>query len=140
MSSKGVSSLSGLIDFDFIPDTGEQTEKPQVSLEPPELVVEIQTVMPPVPTSAIEVNDWRVIRDYVVEQITKYHGPFPRNPLQEKGIFASYISRWGDQALPIAKVAFEVHRGVWHNAPIKVQRFCIGSDPYFSEIIARTLM
>jgi hypothetical protein len=124
MSSKGVSSLSGLIDFDFIPDTGEQTEKPQVSLEPPELVVEIQTVM----------------RDYVVEQITKYHGPFPRNPLQEKGIFASYISRWGDQALPIAKVAFEVHRGVWHNAPIKVQRFCIGSDPYFSEIIARTLM
>lgn len=127
--------METFIDFDFIPD---ETDVQESTAEPPR-VVSIETTMPVVATSTIEVNDWRVLRDYVVEQITKYNGAFPRDTKKEKGIFTSFISRWGDKAMPIAKAAFEVHQGVWHNAPVRIQRFCINSDPYFACVIARTL-
>jgi hypothetical protein len=128
--------LEDLIDFDFIPDEGAELQFKEAE---PGGRVEVTTVMPVVVTSTIEVNDWRVIRDYVVEQVTKYSGSFPRDAVKEYGIFTSFVQRWGDKAMPIARVAFEVHKGVWHNAPIRIQRFCHGSDPYFSCIIARGL-
>lgn len=129
--------MEELIDFDYIPDEGEdfRTAVPENPRS-----VEVETPIPAVVTSRIEVNEeWRVLRDYVVEQVMKYSGSFPRDGAKEKAIFRSFLARWGDKAMPIARVAFEVHQGVWHNAPIRIQRFCIGSDPYFASIIAKNL-
>lgn len=83
--------------------------------------------------------DWRQLRDYVVGQIEAIHGPQPRNPLKEKGIFDGFLQRWGAQGPQIAKAAFEVHRGFWHDAPISVNRFCKGSDEFFARPIADRL-
>lgn len=83
--------------------------------------------------------DWKQLRDYVVNEIETRTGPFPRNTDSEIGIFQGFIKRWGDQAAPIARAAFEVHAGVWRGAPISVTRFCRGSDPYFAEVIAANL-
>lgn len=82
---------------------------------------------------------WQELRDYVATEIEKRHGVFPRNPVKESGIFKSFLSRWGDQAPLIARAAFEQHDGWWKGAPISVNRFCKGSDPYFAEVIAKNL-
>lgn len=83
-------------------------------------------------------TDWRTVQTYVVGQIEKYHGKFPRSQ-REIGIFKGFVNRWGEMSLPIAKVAFEVHGGMWKSAPISVGRFAAASDPFFAEIIARNL-
>lgn len=82
---------------------------------------------------------WEQLRDYVVSRIEAISGPFPRDPLREKGIFSSFISRWGAQAGPIAEFAFETMDGRWKGAPVSVSRFCKGSDPYFASEIAERL-
>ena len=56
----------------------------------------------------------------------------------EFGIFSRFHKTYGEQAGKIAKHAFEVADGYWANAPISVNRFTKGSDPYFAEpILAR---
>jgi hypothetical protein len=82
---------------------------------------------------------WEQIRDFVVAGIEQNVGYFPRNPLTESGIFKSFKSRWGDLAGPIAIYSIDVAGGWWQNAPISVNRFCKGSDAYFSAIIAERL-
>lgn len=82
---------------------------------------------------------WQQLRDYVVSAIADRFGNFPRNPIIEKAIFSGFINRWGSQAKDIAKCAVEVHGCWWRNAPISIQRFCQGSDPYFAQVIARQL-
>lgn len=82
---------------------------------------------------------WENLRDYVVSRIESISGPFPRDPLREKAIFSGFINRWGAQAGPIAKFAFETMNGRWKGAPISVSRFCKGSDPYFACEIAQRL-
>lgn len=82
---------------------------------------------------------WQQLRDYVVSQIEAFHGPQPRNPLKEKGIFSAFLDRWGNQAPAIARAAFEVHQGFWHSAPISVNRFCKSSDQYFAQVISERL-
>jgi hypothetical protein len=79
--------------------------------------------------------DWADLRSYVVTQIERLHGPFPREEMKELGIFKGFIKRWGSMAGPIAEAAFEVFEGMWKGAPIGVQRFCAGSDKYFAEEI-----
>ena len=82
--------------------------------------------------------DWADLRDYVVAQIEERFGPFPRDSRKESGIFKSFLARWPEQAQAIARFAFEVEDGRWAGAPISVNRFCKGSDPYFAEkIVAR---
>jgi hypothetical protein len=76
--------------------------------------------------------DWEALRDYVVEQIEKRHGMFPREGAKEKAIFARFIKDWGPRAAPIARYAFEVRGGIWKGAPIKVTRFTKACDPYFA--------
>lgn len=83
---------------------------------------------------------WQDLRDYVVHEIEQRFGVFPRDPVREASIFKSFASRWGDRAGRIAVVAFEVHGGRWHGAPIAVTRFCKNSDPYFAEPIAQRLV
>lgn len=83
--------------------------------------------------------DWSQLRDYVVAEIVRRHGPQPRNPKTEASIFKSFLNRWPDgQAVRIAKAAFEIHDGMWGKAPISVNRFCKASDEFFaSPILAR---
>lgn len=78
---------------------------------------------------------WAELRDYVVSSIEKITGPFPRNETKEMGIFKSFVSRWGSDATPIARYAFETMGGFWKNAPVSVSRFCKASDPYFAQPI-----
>lgn len=84
-------------------------------------------------------DDWRRLRNYVVEQIEATSGPFPRNPVTEKAIFSGFMSRWGDKAMVIARQAFDIYGGYWRNAPIRVNRFSKNNDPFFAEVIAAKL-
>lgn len=78
---------------------------------------------------------WEDLRDYVMGQIERYHGPQLRNPVKEAAIFKGFLTRHGDKAVAIARFAFEVQRGMWQRAPISANRFCKGSDPYFADVI-----
>lgn len=78
--------------------------------------------------------EWRELRDYVVAEIEKRFGPQPRDAKKEASIFKSFLSRH-DDAVEIAKYAFEITDGWWAGAPIGVNRFCIASDAYFAERI-----
>jgi hypothetical protein len=84
--------------------------------------------------------DWADLRSYVVTQIERLHGPFPREEMKELGIFKGFMNRWGTMAGPIAEAAFDVFGGMWKGAPISVQRFCANSDQYFAEEILRRVM
>jgi hypothetical protein len=80
---------------------------------------------------------WSDLRDYVMREIEKRHGPQVRDPKREAGIFKSFMSRWPEQSVEIAKTAFgPVYDGMWHNAPISINRFCKASDGYFAQVIA----
>lgn len=80
------------------------------------------------------------LRDYVMGQIESWHGPQLRNPVKELAIVRAFIKRRGlEQAVKIARVAFEVERGVWNRAPISINRFCAASDPYFADKLAQNL-
>lgn len=83
--------------------------------------------------------DWRELRDYVVDQIERQHGLFPRNSKQEYGIFSRFANTFGADAPAIARFAFEVEGGFWLGAPISVTRFCKGSDPFFAQPIIERL-
>lgn len=82
---------------------------------------------------------WEEVRDYVVTEIESRFGVFPRDSRKEMGVFKSFCSRHGEAAPIIAQYAFEVCEGWWKGAPISVNRFCKGSDPYFAEVIIQTL-
>lgn len=82
---------------------------------------------------------WQDLRDYVIREIEARHGASVRDPKKEASVFKSFLTRWPDQAVAIAKVAFEVHDGMWRNAPISVNRFCKASDEYFAAVIAKNL-
>lgn len=79
---------------------------------------------------------WEELRDYVITEIVRRHGPQVRNGKKERAIFSSFLNRWPEgKAVLIAKAAFEIYDGMWANAPLSVNRFCKASDPFFSEVI-----
>lgn len=129
-----------LINFD---DDVIVATAPTVIVETPTLVVTEHVHTTPVPSAThvmapVEEWGWEELRDYVVSSIEKTHGPFPRNMKTEHSIFKSFAKRWGSQAGPIARYAFEVSDGMWRGAPISVNRFCLNSDTWFAEpILAR---
>lgn len=83
---------------------------------------------------------WSDLRDFVIAEIEKRHGPQLRDPKREKSIFQGFMNRWPENSVGIARAAFgPAHNGMWRNAPISVNRFCKGSDVYFSAIIAERL-
>jgi hypothetical protein len=86
-------------------------------------------------------SEWSAndLRDYVMGQIEQYHGPQIRNSMKESAIFKGFLSRHGAKAVAIARFAFENQRGMWQRAPISANRFCKGSDPFFSDVIAERL-
>jgi len=80
------------------------------------------------------------LRDYVVTQIQAIHGDFPRKPPYiELGIFKAFLDRWGVLAPAIARYAYGPLAGYWNSAPIRVERFCFRSDPYFAKKIVDRL-
>lgn len=83
---------------------------------------------------------WDDLRDYVVAEVEQRFGTFPRDSRKEAAIFKSFLSRWPEKAQAIAKYAFEVEDGRWAGAPISINRFCKGSDPYFSEKIVERVV
>lgn len=113
--------------------------------ERPQLVEEKVSVRALPITTATHVSvaadqwDWRQLRDYVVGRIEAITGPFPRNDAKEFGIFNSFLTRWGQDAAPIARYAFETMNGFWKGAPVSISRFCKGSDPYFAVPIVEHL-
>lgn len=102
-------------------------------------VIETVTVRRAPQRPEADIWDAEQLLVYVASEIQQVHGPFPRDPKKESGIMRSFVSRWGDQAGPIAQYAFEVAKGMWRNAPISITRFCKGSDPYFAQVIAEQL-
>lgn len=82
---------------------------------------------------------WKDLRDYVMAEVEKVVGLEKRNAAKEAGIFKGFIARHGtEDAVTIARAAFQLYNGMWRNAPIRVERFCANSDPYFAEpILAR---
>jgi hypothetical protein len=83
---------------------------------------------------------WEDLRDFVIHEIEARHGVQVRDFRKESGIFKSFLSRYGSNAVPIARLAFsKVFDGMWSSAPITVTRFCKASDPYFADILAKRL-
>lgn len=83
---------------------------------------------------------WEELRDYVVEQIEDRSGPFPRDGMREAAIFKRFCDTWKAEAPAIARYAFEVHDGRWAGAPIRIQRFCRGSDEFFARPIQEKIL
>jgi hypothetical protein len=83
--------------------------------------------------------DTEGLLSYVADQIQRLHGPFPRDARREKAVMQAFLNRWGDQAAPIARYAFEVAGGMWRGAPISISRFGQGSDKYFGAVIVEQL-
>lgn len=108
----------------------------------PVVVTEHVTVRPSERRAYVAKDEWGWddLRDYVVAEIEARFGPFPRTSAKEYGIFTAFLNRWGaERAQAIARHAFEVCDGRWAGAPISINRFCKGSDPFFAEPISQRL-
>jgi len=83
---------------------------------------------------------WEQLRDYVMRSIAERHGPQPRHESAKvNSIFKSFAARWGSQAGPIARFAFERQDGFWRSAPVTIARFTKGNDGYFAGPISERL-
>lgn len=82
---------------------------------------------------------WEQLRDYVVRSVEERHGPQARDAIREASIFKSFAARWGNQAGPIARFAFEQQDGFWRSAPVTASRFTKGNDAYFAGPISERL-
>lgn len=83
---------------------------------------------------------WEDLRDYVMGELISRFGPQVREPLKERGVFSSFLKRYGNlNAVTIAMAAFDVYEGMWHSAPIGRDRFCRNSDAYFGDVILKSL-
>lgn len=132
-----------MIDYDAI-RRAAAGEKPLPKTAPQTPTVQETVRVTPVASAAYLMKpddqwSWEDLRDYVMGQIVAFHGPQLRNTVKEAGIFRSFMARYPDKAVGIARFAFEQQRGMWQRAPISVTRFCKGSDPYFADVIANRL-
>lgn len=83
---------------------------------------------------------WEQLRDFVNTEIFERFGPqAPIEPTREASIFKGFLARYGTEARAIAEMAFRIDDGMWQGEPITVYRFCINSDPYFADVIAKRL-
>ena len=137
-----------MIDFGFDPTAAPTAtatrRRQQVVTEVPQVVETVQAIARPSQAAGYVMREesawgWSDLRDYVIREMESRGNPQVRDGKKEASIFKSFMSRWGDQSVAIAKAAFEVHNGMWRNAPISVNRFCKASDEYFAAIIAKNL-
>jgi hypothetical protein len=84
--------------------------------------------------------DWQQLRDYVMRSVAERHGPQPAmDPVKIRSIFQSFAQRWGNQAGPIARFAFEEQDGFWRSAPVTPFKFVKKWDPHFAGPISERL-
>ncbi|MFD8650717.1 hypothetical protein [Streptomyces mirabilis] len=84
--------------------------------------------------------DWRQLRDYVMRSIAERHGPQPAgDEIRIQSVFRSFAQRWGNQAGPIARFAFEEQDGFWRSAPVTYTKFTKAWDPHFAGPISERL-
>lgn len=135
-------TATDLLDFDLVLDDIDESlapAKPAVQQVVP--VVESTVAVTSQAVSYQLKGDgtwgWNDLRDFVVHEIERCHGPQPRDLRKESGIFKSFMTRYPDGiSVAIARAAFgPAHQGMWRGAPISVNRFCKASDVYFSDII-----
>lgn len=79
---------------------------------------------------------WSDLRDYIIFQSESMFGPAERNPAKESSIVKSFMKRWGPMAVPIAQRAFTVYEGVWWGEPVRIERFALGNDGNFAQVLA----
>ena len=72
------------------------------------------------------------LRDYVVREVEKRFGLFPRDHRKEAAIFKAFMDRY-PQAVQIAKYLFEGKGGYWMGAPVSIFRFTKGADAYCAD-------
>lgn len=109
--------------------------------------VEVEVLPSPSPKTSVAQTyamfgqwDWRRLRDYVVDQITRHHGAPSRDPMREASIFKGFINRWGsERAEQIARYVFERCDGRWAKEPVTLARFCKNADPFFATPISEKL-
>jgi hypothetical protein len=82
---------------------------------------------------------WEELRDYVVDMVEQHFGLFPRDLPKEVSIMKSFMERFGHDAPRIARAAYEVHKGYWGGAPIRIARFARASDEWFARVILAQL-
>jgi hypothetical protein len=82
---------------------------------------------------------WEELRDYVVDQVEQHFGLFPRDLPKEVSIMKSFTERFGHDAPRIARTAYEVYKGYWGGAPIRISRFTRASDEWFARVILAQL-
>jgi hypothetical protein len=116
----------------FDADTTPRQTSREVSTAPTVVETVTVTTLPSEARGFLSRDDaqwsWSDLRDYVVHEIERRFGTFPRDAKKEFGIFSRFVKEHGEQAAAIAKYAFEVCDGWWQGAPISVNRFCKGSD------------
>jgi hypothetical protein len=82
---------------------------------------------------------WEDLRDYVVDQVEEHFGLFPRDLPKEVSIMKSFKERFEGDAVRIVRAAYEVHKGYWGGAPIRLSRFARASDEWFARVILAQL-
>jgi len=127
--------MSTMLDFDVIESA--MPEAPMATEAEP------TRVSPDAVAHVLKPSDewgWADLRDYVMREMERVHGPQVRDSIKERAIFGSFIKRHGVvDAVAIAQYAFGFSEGMWSNAPISVNRFCKASDQYFADPIKQRL-
>jgi hypothetical protein len=69
---------------------------------------------------------------YITEEIRRLHGP-QLPGADARTITDGFCDRFGiENAVRIARAAFEVYGGMWHGAPVTIKRFQAGHDDFFA--------
>jgi hypothetical protein len=88
---------------------------------------------------------WADLRDFVIYEIWSRLPAgveLPRDATKESGIFKGFLARWPAPAgVLIARRAFaKPNDGWWEGSPIRVERFCAGSDRFFAHPLAEQVL
>ncbi|MDQ1041426.1 hypothetical protein QFZ75_007928 [Streptomyces sp. V3I8] len=120
--------------------------KPATTAEAPPVTARPAGAPGPVSMAATDLLDspadwsWEQLRDYVTRSIAERHGPQPRHEsVKVNSVFKSFAARWGNQAGPIARFAFEDQDGFWRSGPVTLTRFMKGNDAHFAGPISERL-
>lgn len=127
----------------FFPTYGTSAAPAPETRQAPAVEEKVTVQQVPTRTDMLTAEDdwtWQELRDYVCAQIIQRHGPFPRNAKKEYGIFNRFLNEHGANGILVAKAAFEIYNGWWRGAPISINRFARGSDPYFVAPILASLV
>jgi hypothetical protein len=90
--------------------------------------------------AAADPSDWTAddLSYYVTEEAGRLLGDQLPCPGRDR-ILLEFFTRFGINAVRIARAAFEAHHGMWMGAPVTVRRFAAGHDEFFSLPILREL-